>query len=159
MNNQIAKGKHYEFLITFEFTPHFEQYAYDLNYVKYGNLVFSLPIDYEKILHEYERNDVKRKYPYCDYELIPTSDWNYGFANSTLILESKKVGDIPFSQSNPPIILKANMQQIDWELEDGYESVCAKIPKSLTPISEFKNLELIPYGCAKLRMTLLPFVK
>ena len=51
------------------------------------------------------------------------------------------------------------MQKIDWGLEDGYESVCAKLPQSLNPVSEMEELELIAYTCAKLRMTLLPFVK
>ena len=51
------------------------------------------------------------------------------------------------------------MKKIDWGLEDGYENVCAKTPQSLIPVSDVKELELIPYGCAKLRMTLLPFVK
>lgn len=52
-------------------------------------------------MYEYEQDGIERKYPYCDYELLPKSDWNYGFSDTTLI----------------------------------------------------------PYGCAKLRMTLLPFVK
>ena len=156
---QIAKDKLHEFLITFEFTPQFEKYSYGLNYVKYGNLVFSLPIEFEKIMYEYEQDGVERKYPYCDYELLPKSDWNYGFSDTTLNPERKLVSDIPFSQSNPPIVMKANMQKIDWGLEDGYENVCAKTPQSLIPVSDAEELALIPYGCAKLRMTLLPFVK
>ena len=155
----ITKGGKREFVISFDFTPHFEKYAYDLNYVKYGNLVFSLPIEVEKIMCEYEKDGVERKFPYCDYELIPKSDWNYGFADTALKAESKTSGDISFSQSNPPITITAKMQKIDWGLEDGYESVCARIPQSLTPVSKVEELSLIPYGCAKLRMTLLPFVE
>ena len=155
----IKKDEHCELLISFDFTPHFEKYAYGLNYVKYGNLLFSLPIENEKIMHEYEKDGVERKYPYCDYELMPKSDWNYGFADTTLNLERKAVSNIPFSQSNPPITINAKMQKIDWGLEEGYENVCAKTPQSLIPVSDAKELTLIPYGCTKLRMTLLPFVK
>jgi hypothetical protein len=154
-----TKGGKREFVISFDFTPHFEKYAYDLNYVKYGNLVFSLPIEVEKIMHEYEKDGVVRKFPYCDYELIPKSDWNYAFADTSLKIEIKTVGNIPFSQSEPPITIKANLQKIDWGLEDGYENVCAKIPQSRTPVSAVEELSLIPYGCAKLRMTLLPFAE
>ena len=155
----ITEGVKCEFVISFDFTPHFVKYAYDLNYVKYGNLVFSLPIEAEKIMCEYEKDGVERKFPYCDYELIPKSDWNYGFADTALKAESKTSGDISFSQSNPPITITAKMQKIDWGLEDGYESVCARIPQSLTPVSKVEELSLIPYGCAKLRITLLPFVE
>lgn len=154
----IKKGEQREFLITFDFAPQFKQFAYDLNYVQYGNLVFSLPIEVEKVMHEYEKNGIERKFPYCDYELIPKSDWNYGFADKFLKVETKAMGDIPFSQSQPPITVKAMMQKIDWGFEEGYESVCAKVPQSRIPISDAKELLLIPYGCAKLRMTLLPFV-
>ena len=155
----IHSGEQCELLITFSFTPHFEKYAYGLNYVKCGGLIFSLPVESEKIMHEYERNGVERKYPYCDYELIPKSDWNYGFADSSLKTEIKTVGNIPFSTNEPPVIVKASMQKIDWGLEDGYESVCAKTPQSLVPISNKEELSLIPYGCTKLRMTLLPFTE
>ena len=102
---------------------------------------------------------MERKFPYCDYELIPKSDWNYGFADTSLKLEIKTVSHIPFSQSEPPITIKANLQKIDWGLEDGYENVCAKIPQNRTPVSAVEELSLIPYSCAKLRMTLLPFVE
>lgn len=155
----IADGEKREFVISFDFVPHFEKYAYDLSYVKYGSLVFSLPIKDEKIMHEYEKDGVERKYPYCDYELAPNSDWNYGFADATLKVQKKTVSSIPFSQNNPPITITTKMKKIDWGLEDGYESVCAKTPQSLIPVSDMEELSLIPYGCTKLRMTLLPFVE
>lgn len=132
---------------------------YDLRTVKWGSLLFALPISYEKRMHEFEKNRVERKYPYCDYEYIGTSAWNYGFAKDTFTLEQKTVSDIPFSSEKPPVVMKAKMKQIAWGLEDGYESVCAKIPESRKAISEEKEVELHPYGCAKLRMTEMPMVE
>ena len=111
------------------------------------------------MVKEYVKDGVERKFPYCDYELIPKSDWNYGFADTRLKTGRNVVGDVPFSQNNPPITITAKMQKIDWGLEDGYESVCAKIPQSRKAVSAAEELSLIPYGCAKLRMTLLPFVE
>lgn len=154
----IKKGEKCEIHITFAVTPHFVEYSYGLNYVKCGSLVFSLPIEVEKIMREYEQNGVERKFPYCDYELLPKSDWNYGFSDTSLKLETKTVGETPFSQSNPPVCVKTNLQKIDWGFEDGFESVCAKTPQSLISVSDVEELSLIPYGCAKLRMTLMPFV-
>lgn len=132
---------------------------YDLRTVKCGSLLFSLPISYKKQMHEFEKNGVERKYPYCDYEYIGTSDWNYGFAKDVFTLEPRTVSDIPFSSENPPVVVKAKMKQIAWGFEDGYDSVCAKVPESRKAISEEKTMELYPYGCAKLRMTEMPMVE
>jgi len=145
--------------IAFALTPQFMPYANGLHSVRYGNLVMALPIDTEKQMHEYERDGVERKYPYCDYELLPTSDWSVGFADNTLSVQTHPVGDIPFSQSEPPVTVKARLHPIDWGYEDGYESVCAKAPHGVTPLGEAREHTLIPYGCAKVRMTVLPFTE
>ncbi|MBQ9929732.1 MAG: hypothetical protein IJO72_03020 [Oscillospiraceae bacterium] len=97
-----------------------------------------------------------RKFPYCDYEYIPVSDWNYAYSGDVFTRENRGVGDIPFSGEKPPVIVRAKVRKIDWGLEDGYLDVCAKTPKSTEPISGEQEMELYPYGCAKLRMTELP---
>jgi len=109
-------------------------------------------------MYEYERNGVERKFPYCDYELIPKSDWNYAFSALELKLNQKPLSDIPFSSENPPVTLTAKMKQIPWGLAERHENVCAKVPESRTPISDEKEIELYPYGCAKLRMTEMPII-
>jgi hypothetical protein len=68
------------------------------------------------------------------------------------------VDAVPFSEKNPPVVVKAKVRKIAWGLEDGYETVCAKIPESTAAISEETEISLYPYGCARLRMTELPFV-
>ncbi len=155
----IGAGESCELRISFTLTPHFEPYAYGLHAVRCGSLVYCLPIEAEKQMHEYEADGVVRKYPYFDYELVPKSDWSYGFADTALVPEAGVVGAVPFSQGEPPATIKATLQKIDWGLEDGYKTVCAKTPQSLVPISDAEELRLIPYGCARLRMTLLPFVE
>ena len=155
----VKGGEAQVFTVSFELAPHFEEYPYGMSYVKYGSLVFALPIVAEKKMYEYEKDGVERKFPYCDYELLPKSDWNYAFSAPSLSAETLEVSHIPFSESEPPIVIKAKMQKIDWGLEDGYEAVCAKIPQSTSPVSDEEELSLIPYGCTKLRMTILPFVK
>ena len=121
-----------------------------------GSLVFSVPIPYEKIPHEYERNGVARKHPYCDYEYRGLGDWNYAYCADTLAAEEREVGDTPFSSEKPPVVLKAKMRKIDWGLEDGFETVCAAYPESLDPVGGEEEVVLFPYGCAKLRMTQMP---
>ncbi len=154
----LSAGMQETITVTFDTKPEFIDRPHDLKSVRCGSLVFSLPIEYEKKMYEYERNEVERKFPYCDYEYIPKSDWGYAFSSFDFKLNHKEVSDIPFSSENPPVTLTAKMRKISWGLEEGYETVCAKIPESRTPISDEEEIELYPYGCAKLRMTEMPLI-
>ena len=49
-------------------------------------------------------------------------------------------------------------EKIGWGTEDGYEKVCAKVPESREALSEESEILLVPYGCAKLRMTEIPLI-
>ena len=156
---KIGTGEEKEINICFDTVPYFEKRPYDLNTVKCGSLVFSVPVKFEKKMLEYERDGVERKFPYCDYELIPVSDWNYAYCGGALEVERNGVSEIPFSSKNPPVAVKTSVKKIDWGLEDGYEAVCAKIPESRKGEGEEETMILYPYGCAKLRMTELPFAE
>lgn len=144
--------------IHFTTNSYFADRPYDLKTVRHGSLVFSLPVKYGKKMLEYEANGIERKFPYCDYEYLPESDWNYAYCDSSLDVQYRGINDIPFSSQKPPIVIKANVKKIAWDLEDGYETVCAKLPASREPIGEKEEILLYPYGCAKLRMTELPMV-
>ena len=99
---------------------------------------------------------MERKFPYCDYEYLPVSEWNYAYSSDVFLREERSVGDVGFSSEKPPVVLKAKVRKINWGLEDGYETVCAKVPQSREPVSEEEEIALYPYGCAKVRMTELP---
>ena len=151
----ISTGKT-EIQVEFETAPYFKKRPNDLCALQMGSLLFSVPIDYEKKMREYTKKGVERKYPYCDYQFVPKTPWNYGYSNDQFSVEFNGIGDVPFSQENPPVTIKANMQQINWGLKFPYRSIARKIPKSRTPICEAQKIELCPYGCAKLRMTEMP---
>ena len=108
---------------------------------------------------EYERDGVERKFPYCDYELIPTSEWGYGYCGGELCVERKAPGAVPFSESDPAVTVKTTAVRIEWGYADGYDSVCAKTPESTVALSGPEEVTLYPYGCAKLRMTELPLIQ
>ena len=65
-------------------------------------------------MHEYEKDGVERRFPYCDYEVHPKSKWNYAFYNTELEVEEYNLSDIPFSPAEPPVKIYANMVEIDW---------------------------------------------
>lgn len=145
--------------LEFETTPFFNSRPNNLYAVQNGSLLFSLPISYEKKMYEYVRDGVERKFPYCDYELVPTSDWNYAYCSTAVEAERNGLGDVPFSQSEPPVTLRALMKKIKWGTRYGFKTVCAKVPKSLEALGEAEYMQLIPYGCAKLRMTEMPLIR
>lgn len=125
----------------------------------FRRMLFSVPIAYEKEMREYTRMGVKRKFPYCDYQFIPKTPWNYGYADSDFEIVYNKISSTPFSQDNPPISIKTKMRQINWGLKFPYRSIARKTPKSTVPINETQTIELCPYGCARLRMTEMPVIK
>lgn len=152
-------GDHSQIRIAFRTNPCMIDRPYDLKTVKCGSLIFALPIAYEKVMYEYEHKGVERKFPYCDYEYVGTTDWNYAYCSDRFELVQQTVNEIPFSSQHPPVVLKAKAAKIDWGLEHGYETVCAKVPESRAPIGPEETVTLYPYGCAKLRMTELPLIE
>ena len=140
-------------LLEMSATPHFVRRPTGLKTVEFGTLVFSLPIETECRMREYTRHGVERKFPYCDYELIPTSAWNYGFADASLIVEEHPVDAVPFSSKHPAVTVRAHLAPVEWPWEDGFDTVPAVKPASNVPCGDVRDMTLIPYGCAKLRMT------
>ncbi len=153
----IEKGRT-EIELEFTAEPFLKERPGGLYALQMGSLLFSVPVAYETKMREYTRKGVERKFPYCDYQLIPKASWNYGFAEDSFLVQFNTVGEIPFSQKTPPVTIKARMQQIDWGLKFPYRSVARKTPKSRYPISEIQVIELCPYGCARLRMTEMPLL-
>ncbi len=154
----ILQGKT-EIEIDFEAVPYLKKRPNDLYALQMGSLLFSVPITYEKEMHEYTRKGVERKYPYCDYQFVPKTPWNYGYAGDDFEISYHPSGKVPFSQENPPVTIKAKMQQIEWGLKFPYRSIARKTPKSRAPISDVQEIELCPYGCARLRMTEMPVLE
>ncbi len=155
---RIWSGK-YSFTFDFTDIPHFQSRPHNLKTAQYGPIIFSLPVLTEYKKYEYLKDGVERKFPYCDYELIPKSDWRYGFIDEDLIPCYNAGDSIPFSSQKPRITLKAYMKKVEWDFEEGYNTVAARKPLSDNSACEAEQIELYPYGCAKLRMTEMPIVK
>ena len=127
--------------------------------MEYGPLLFALPIDAEWKMHEYEAGGVERKFPYCDYELIPRSEWRYGFASADFTVEEAPVDAVPFSSKAPALKLHTKLAPVNWDYEDGFATVAAATPVSDKAVGEAVDMTLVPYGGAKLRLTEMPVVK
>jgi hypothetical protein len=116
-----------------------------------GPLVFALPVgeDWRK---------VKGQEPHADWEVHPTSPWNYGLSGVAGIQEQERpVGDYPFSPEGAPVVLTAKARRIPgWTLVDAAAGPLPESPVSSDQPEE--TVRLIPYGSAKLRVTALPEV-
>ena len=134
----------------------FEERPRDMAVLRRGALYYSVHIDEEWKMHEYERHGVVRKFPYCDYEIYPKSPWNWAFGQGEFTVTEQEIVDYPFSSEHPPVEITAPLYQIDWGYEEGYNDLCGKVPHSREPISETMPVKMKPYGCTNLRMTELP---
>ncbi len=119
--------------------------------LKYGPLLFALPVESKCESHEYVKNGVERKFPYCDYSFEPISAWNYAFAGDIFTVEELPYINA-FSRTNPPLKISAKFLPVKWKYERGYPYVASK--KAGTQIiGDEENLSMQPYGATYLRVT------
>lgn len=143
--------------------------------INYGPLTFSLKID-----ESYRQMDSKKsaigdskwqasadpsKWP--AYEIYPAAMWNYGLVlNNTPLSQQFQIikrpwpsDNYPFTPDAVPIVLKAKGKIIpEWTL-DKY-GLCDTLPQSPVSVAtKEQQVELIPMGAARLRISALPVVK
>jgi hypothetical protein len=142
--------------------------------VNYGPLTFSLKIDESYIVldskksaqkdSKWQANADQSKWP--AYEIYPASMWNYGLMiNDEPIEEQFKVvkrnwpdDNYPFTPGSTPIKLITTGKIIpQWTL-DKY-GLCSTLPPSPVAVStKAEQVELIPMGAARLRISAFPVV-
>ncbi|MBN1387080.1 MAG: glycoside hydrolase family 127 protein [Bacteroidales bacterium] len=145
-----------------------------------GPLYYSLRID-----KEYSEAEMSyKKYNYMgatDWQIKPTTDWNYGLLvdaekpEESITVEDNTIGEYPFADKGDLLWSAENKQHITWDKEApvvikvqgvkipgwGLKDNSAADPPPSPVISdgEIVELELVPYGCAKLRITEFPLIK
>ena len=138
-------------------TPQVHRGYHNSVFIQRGPLVYSLKIGADWKL-------VRRAPPFGDWEVHPTTPWNYGLqlngkdALKSLTFETRPVGDNPFSIEGAPILAKTTGRRLPaWKLE---QNAAGPLPASPVASTEpVEDLTLIPYGCAKLRVTEFPAVE
>ena len=125
-----------------------------------GPLVYALEIGEEFTKLEYERGGVERKFPYCDWEVRPTTEWQYAFdftdTDEITVHAAEDVGDVPFAPENAPCWLEVPVSQINWGYEPLSGIVAREHPLCAMPIGPRKTVRFLPYGSTNIRLTELP---
>lgn len=151
---EIGKGET-DVEILLERTPDLIARPGGLYALRYGPLVFALPIKEKRRKEEYVADGVERKYPYCDYDIYPDEPWGYAFKNDNFLVEECDY-DAAFSRSRPPLKIFADMLPVEWEEEKGHRYVAAEKPGAAAA-GKTEKKALQPYGATTLRMTEMPF--
>jgi hypothetical protein len=126
--------------------------------VRRGPLWYSL-----KIREEWKRYGGTDAWP--AYEILPLTPWNYGLVinasnpGATVRLVSAQAPDYqPFRPETAPVVLKAKARRIP-----GWQAAGRMVgPVPASPVEAdgpLEDVELIPMGCARLRISSFPTVK
>ena len=130
--------------------------------VERGPLVYSL-----RIAESWSK--LRQTGPVTDWEVFPTSPWNYGLrldsANpaSSFEVEEAPIGAQPFHSAAPPVMLKARARRLpQWVMVDDSAAAPPQSPVTIPVKEEIVNrpkdetVTLVPYGATRLRITSFP---
>jgi hypothetical protein len=130
--------------------------------IERGPLVYSLKIG--ETWTRVNADKPHRELPHGDFEVRPTTSWNYGLLvdeakpEAHIRFEELPVGAKPFSPEGAGVVAKVKGRKLpSWQLASGWAGEMLGGPHASTePIEE---LTLIPYGCTNIRVTEFPCLK
>ncbi len=137
--------------------------------VERGPLVYSLQIgeQWSRVNADKPHRDL----PHADFEVRPTTPWNYGLIvdgrqpEQSLRFEERPVGARPFSPEGSGVVATARGRRLPrWKIERGWAGELSPVdarsadPAAAASTQPVEPITLIPYGCTNIRVTEFPKV-
>jgi hypothetical protein len=143
----------------FPMTPAVTTWYRDGVSIDRGPLVFALPIgeDWRKVTEGLKHPATA---PAADWEIYPTTPWNYGLlaepgTGTGLKVDERAVSETPFSATSPAVSIQVAGRKVpEWQLEEGSAGTLPQSP--VISVEPDEALTLVPYGSARLRVTVFP---
>jgi DUF1680 family protein len=118
--------------------------------VERGPLVYSL-----RIGENWHR--IKQTGPSSDWEVYPSTPWNYALVKGVFPVVEKPIERQPFRAEASPVEITAKARRLpEWTLVDDSPGVLPVSPVISKRPEE--TITLVPYGAAKLRITAFPWM-
>ena len=96
----------------------------------------------------------------------PAGAWNYALCPETgckpKVVRTQTAAQVgyPFDRESVPVKIRVPVKRIDWTLEESrYTPRLPEGGKARAISDDIEYLELIPYGCTELRLTVFPVVE
>jgi hypothetical protein len=132
-----------------------------------GPLLFSYAIPQQKTEDTEEYPNMHGKKPenpdFKCWSITPTGSFNYAYASNGKPIEvtyptvEETAGTIPFDLNSANVKLRLPVKQIAWDLVDGRYTPAMPEQGHLELLSnETQYIDLVPYGCTELRLTVFP---
>lgn len=127
--------------------------------IERGPLVYSLKIGETRT--RVNANKPHRDLPHGDFEVRPTTPWNYALLideakpEASVTFQEQPVGARPFSPEGAGMVAKVKGRKLPaWKLQHGW---AGDVPAGEQTSNEpLEDLTLIPYGCTNIRITEFP---
>lgn len=144
-------------VVTLPMKPRVSRGFNDSATIHRGPLTYALKIDAEW-------KAIRGKKPAQDFEVRPLSKWNYALVldpanpGKNLSVAEKGVKMPCFSEDRAPVVMTAKARELpSWGLDGASASPPPQSPVATS--SPVKDVTLIPYGSAKLRITEFPLAE